>query len=393
MPERWKNSSILKNGIERFETTIVGEFDFSEANRQARGKVNLVRVNRNWIINEEYDIAYQEKLENVFERWVRENIADFKEEERYNYEKEQETALKLKQTDIDLLIERYEEDKENLRKAFEIIGTLDSDIIKMFGQTKDSMLEIIRKSIKGLKHKYWRIAFDKLDPVKKRMTLATRQSIFDRIREFEKLDFNADNIYSIVIWIINNTNFSITEQVCEVFDKMTNKEYIEEYKSNRHWAKGDWKYTQSDWMRDELPDRWKLGLDYRIVLHTYFMKYDKLTIVDDFIIICNNLGFPIQENCEPDYTLHNAKQEFYTTSGELAFTMRYYTGNQNAHLKINKKILIKFNVQVAKIRQWLSTPEAIVDDFDVDLDEAVQLWKSSVNLLGMNDVKMLEMTG
>jgi hypothetical protein len=243
-----------------------------------------------------------------------------------------------------------------------------------------------------LKSKYWRAAFDKLEPVQKRMTRNTRGNIFSNIQEFKTLDFNSDNIYSIVIWIINNCNIGILDQIGEVFDVLTTKEFIEEYKSNRHWVKSDWRHTQSEWKYEKLPSRWKLGLDYRIVVGTIaYQRYgDRHTVVDDFIIICQNLGFHINPHDVPDYELHQSEQKFHTVDGELAFTMRYYTGNKNAHLKINKKLLMKFNIEVAKIRKWMSDPGDVVEEYGVPKDEAARLWNSGLALLGSNDVQMLE---
>jgi hypothetical protein len=277
MPVRWKNQDMITKELERYEATIIGEYDFTDGEREARGRVNLVRVNAPWIKIEGgfakrhcYYDCYQETIENAFERWVREHIADFKEAPKWeDYKEQDQQALALKQTPINQLISDYEHEKENLGAAFKAIGKLKPEIIKLLGQDKKSMLEIIRKSIEGLKSKYWRAAFDKLDPVRNRMTKKTRDRIFHSIQEFNTLDFNADNIYSIVIWIINNANIGILDQIGEVFDDMTSKAYIEAYKSNRHWVKSNWKYTQSDYRRSELPERWKLGLDYRIVLHAY----------------------------------------------------------------------------------------------------------------------------
>jgi hypothetical protein len=222
------------------------------------------------------------------------------------------------------------------------------------------------------------------------MTKKTRDSVFEKIEEFKTMDFNADNIYSIIIWIINNSNIGILDQIGEVFDEMTSKDCIEKYKSNRHWVKSDWRNTSEDWKYKDLPGRWKLGLDYRIVVHTYFQSYDRYSVVDDFIVICRNLGFPITKGHEPDYNLHGTAQDFYTEDGELAFTLRYYTGNKNSHLKINKKLLMKFNVEVAKIRKWMSDPDNVVEEYGVPKDEAVRIWNSGLTLLGTSDVKILE---
>jgi hypothetical protein len=396
MPIRWKNQPEITKELERYEATVVGEYDFSKADRKARGKVNLVRVNAPWVKDEEAHskYRYQQTVENAFDRWVREYIADFEEKADRPWEEEEEQAVDLKKSPIDQLIADYEREKADLGAAFTAIGKLDPEIIKLMGQDKASMMEIIKKSIAGLKSKYWRVAFDKLDPVRTRMTQKTRDEIFRKIREFNLLDFNADNIYSIAVWIINNTNVGILEQIGEVFDGLTSKEFIEEYKSNKHWTKSDWRHTERDWKYKNLPSRWKLGLDYRIVVGTHnyngYSYMGRYTIVDDFIVICQNLGFPISPTYKPDYELHQTEQEFYTFDGELAFTMRYYTGNKNAHLKINKKLLMKFNVEVAKIRKWMSDPDDVAEEYNIPKDEAAMLWNTGLALLGTSDVKMIE---
>jgi hypothetical protein len=392
IPVRWKNEPKITKELERYEATVVGEFDFSKADREARGKVNLVRVNAPWIVDDGDSgrrITYQ-RLEGTFERWVRDNIADFQDKPEKGWEEARAEAIALKKTPIEQLVDDYETEKTNLGAAFKAIGKLPPEIIKIMGQDKKSMLEIIRKSIEGLKSKYWRAAFDKLDPVRKRMTKRTRDRIFNKIEEFKTMDFNADNIYSIIIWIINNANIGILDQIGEVFDELTIKEYIEVYKSNRHWIKSDWRHTDKSWKYEALPPRWKLGLDYRIVLRAYYYSYDRYSVVDDFIVICRNLGFPISASCEPDYTLHSTEQKFYTKDDEIAFTMRFYTGNKNAHLKINKKLLMKFNVEVAKIRKWITNPEDIEEEFDVTKAEAASLWNTGLSLLGSSDIQMLE---
>ena len=398
MPVRWKNQKEITKELERYEATVVDEFDFANADRAARGKVNLVRVNAPWVNAEEikgherdYYDKYQRTLEDAFERFVRENIADFNEKLKLDYEEREDNELALKRTPIDQLIDDYEREREGLGAAFKAIGKLEPEIIALLGQDKKSMLEIIKQSWEGLKTKYWKVAFDKLDPVRKRMTRTTRDNIFSAIEEFKTLDFNADNIYSIAIWLINNANIGILDQIGEVFDKLTTKEYIEGYKSNRHWVKSDWRHTERSWHYEKLPPRWKLGLDYRIVVQAWTSQYDyRYTVVNDFIVICRNLGFPIAAHCVPDYKLHQEEQQFFTEDGELAFTMRYYTGNKNAHLKINKKLLMKFNIEVAKIRKWMSDPDDVVEEFNVPKDEAVRMWNSGLALLGSGDMKMLE---
>jgi hypothetical protein len=52
--------------------------------------------------------------------------------------------------------------------------------------------------------------------------------------------------------------------------------------------------------------------------------------------------------------------------------------------------MLKFNVEVGKLRHWINEPKNIIDEFEVSESEAVKLWQSSnLQLLGNSDVKLL----
>jgi len=51
---------------------------------------------------------------------------------------------------------------------------------------------------------------------------------------------------------------------------------------------------------------------------------------------------------------------------------------------------MKFNIEVAKIRKWMSDPGDVVEEYGVSEQEAAQLWRSPLALVGNADVKMLE---
>lgn len=98
--------------------------------------------------------------------------------------------------------------------------------------------------------------------------------------------------------------------------------------------------------------------------------------------------------CRPTvlYLLGGA-QDFYTTDGELAFTVRIYK-NRNAHLKINQKLMMKFNIEVARLRHWINSHQDIQDEFDVSPVEAYKLWNASnVCRLEASDIKLLGFSG
>jgi hypothetical protein len=379
IPVRWKNNDTIERETRRYDVEVLGEFTFENGDREARGRVNLIRLmpKQKKIGNDYYEL----KMQDAFTRWIDEHIGEFrdkKDEENLDEEK----SLKLRQGDIGDLLENYEFERRNLAEAFKAVGKLPARILQAMNLNRESIHEIIKKDIESLKEYHWRMAFDKLSAVNSRLTKDVRQHMLSDMKEFGELDFNADNIYAIVIWIINHCHMDIPAQVCGMFDKLTDDKVLHAYKSNVHWEKGDWRYNYKD-----RPS--KYWLDYRIVTRSYIDKYAEYSIVDDFIVICKNFGYEISERYRPDYKVWGKLQEFYTQSGELAFTVRIYM-NGNFHLKINKRLMMLFNIEVGKIKKWITSPDDIEDEFDVSEAEASKLWSNSqIRLPGYSDIKLL----
>jgi uncharacterized protein YpmS len=75
---------------------------------------------------------------------------------------------------------------------------------------------------------------------------------------------------------------------------------------------------------------------------------------------------------------------------DIAFECRFYQ-NGNVHLKVNKDLMMKFNIEVARILGWVRDPEDIEDEFEVTRAEAVRYWNTrSLGKIGTADFPMLE---
>jgi hypothetical protein len=394
LPVRWQNQKEIMRELERYEYEILGEYDFSGADRAARAQVNLIRVSQKTIdIDNE---RYERKQDDSFTRWIDENLGKIEDgEKRKSYDDEQ-LALKVKADDISEAVEQYEYEKNNLLIGLKAIPVLPSEVLKALGIDRKSFIETVKKSVEAIKNKYWRYVFDKLQPINSRLTKDTRNKLLGEMDEFKTVDFNTDNIYSIIIWVINNFNKYTNEQIVSMFQKLTKPDYIKAYKSNRHWDKDTWRYAGKD-CKNEFegaegkgkPEKYML--DYRIVTRCYCRyDWDTDTFVDDLIIVFRSLGYDIPEYVHPDFKDKGTEQFFHSRNGEIVFTARYYV-NGNVHLKINQKLMMKFNIEAARILGWVRGPADIQDEFDVTEEEAVHLWKKpSLITLGMSDMKMLE---
>jgi hypothetical protein len=384
LPVRWKETLDRHCGLELYDVKTVGEFDFLNADRPARAKVNLIRVTHRKVkIEDRYGTRFEfgsEDEPDSFERWINETIGTF---EGTPDESENEKTLKLKGSTIEDLIVGFEQEAKALFDLFKSIGNTPFRIIQALNIDRKSILELIRNDIRSLKKRYWRAAFDRLEPIKSRLTSETRNRLLSEMEEFSTLDFNEDNLYSIVVWVIKHFNEYMDEQLLSVFDKLTSQDYIKAYKSNAHWIKDNWRYTGKG-----KPE--KYILDYRLVTQCYKSYQYEASVIDDFIVICRGLGFYISEYRYFDFKALGDEQQFYANDGKIAFTVRLYK-NRNAHMKINKDLMMKFNIEVARLRKWINSHVDIQDEFEVSEKEAIRLWKQpSLARIGRSDIPLLE---
>jgi hypothetical protein len=384
LPIRWKETLDKWCGIGLYDVKSIGDFDFHDADRSARARVNLVRVTHKQVCTEtrygNQTVFGSPDEPDSFERWINETIGTF---EGKPEESEEEKTLKLRGSAIEELITGFEREAQALLDTFKAIGNTPFRVIQALNIDRKSILEIIRQDIKSLKKRYWRVAFDKLEAINSRLTHDTRNRLIAEMKEFDTLDFNEDNLYSIVVWVIKHFNEYTDEQLLSVFDAMTSQDYIRAYKSNVHWIKDNWRYTGKG-----KPEKYRL--DYRLVTRCYkSYRYD-CCVVDDFIVVCRTLGFYTHEHSYLDHQAYGKEQRFYTVEGKLAFAARLYK-NHNAHLKVNKELMMKFNIEVARLRHWINSHADIQDEFDVSEAEAMRLWKKpNLQRIGQTDTPLLE---
>jgi hypothetical protein len=395
IPVRWEQNQEIMLHAKRYDVETLGEYDFLDGDRPARARVNLIRLMKPRRKIEGRYYEPKEDGDDAFDRWIYEHLGKFENPDPETEKKiEHETNLKLKNGTIADLVENYEYEMNSLLEAFKALGKLPVRIVEDLGMNKDKIISQIKENISNLKDKHWRFAFGRLDAINRRLTRETSRKMLNRMNEFRSLDFNEDNIYSVVLWVIKNFNRYTGEQILEVFDALTSQGYIKAYKSNVHWSKDDWRYTKGEGKPD------KYILDYRLVTHCYVPKWgDPDSIITDLMVICECLGYPIPSWEQPDYTQDGSLQEFHTRymgrdrtyqeKKEIAFTARLYLNN-NLHLKINEKIMLKFNIEVARLRHWINGPEDIEREYGVPQEEAIKLWREpGLIKIGQADVLQL----
>jgi hypothetical protein len=398
LPVRWETNKEILYEINRFNYESIGEYDFSHGERSARARVNLIRIRNKTRKYKDYrGFTYTEyATQDPFVRWIEKYIGTFEgvpEKKVYDYEEEKKFLALKRDSDIDQLVDDYSAEMNSLIEGFKAVAHLPARVIKSIGLNRESIIEIIKTNIETLKKHYWRLAFEKLDAVTERLTYKTRNKLLEEMEEFKTLDFNAGNIRSIVIWIIEHHNEYTKEQTVALFENLTEPDYMKAYKSNTHWDKDTWRYSRYNAKYPNgKPEKYML--DYRFVAGSR-AGCGRESIVDDVIVVLRSLGADISRFQKVDATIKQKKQEveFYNHAKQktgTALECRFYE-NGNVHLKVNQALMTKFNVEVARILGWIRGPKDIQAEFEVSEKEAAELWnKPALVMLGHGDIPLLE---
>jgi hypothetical protein len=375
------------------EVSILGTFDFTDGDRSARAVADLVRI----VPNDEND---------TFRSWVEEHIGLFQKNEAVDLDEEEEEErsngtddgykVKSKKGDtVEAMIENYKEDMQNLLTTFKALGAVDWKLIAQLGVKKADVIGKVRSDITSLKSTYWRLVFNHLEEITSRLTYKMRNNILSEIKWFEELDFNDNNVRTIVIWIIENFNKYTKQQMLDVYDKITNFNTVRAYKSNDKWVEGGWRYEKKKPV--------KYALDYRIVVHIgyelYSYRSEWSTTIEpgnplvDLSIVARSLGFDNYGIIYDESRYTTGKKHYCCkkSKGEL-FEYKIYK-NDNVHLKLDKDFLRVLNIEVGKERGWLQRPKDIQDEFDISEEEAIRLFDNGrLSLINTNDQLLIGMT-
>lgn len=356
LPQRWRESEKIKLALQsrkniEYEPLILGEFDFENADRKARAKVDVVfiKLENSWksedaftqFLREEFNLNFDE-LENL-QDWRKQT----EEEEKFNQKCE-----KIEKHDlIKALTNAYNAELFEFNESLKSLNKVNVKLLAILDIKKDKLVEGIRKTLKELKGKYWNVLFNELDSIRSRITSPYREILSSQVARDANLDFTPENIYTILIWLIRNANIYIERSFLDLFDRLSRGGNAMKYKSNERFLVDSWRYN-----KDEIA-KTPHKLDYRIVISYGANDYE---IVDMIRAIANNLGyksnFSAQLDC-PRYSsniafVESTQGEIYTDKGEILLEYKAYK-NKNVHIKFNKDFLGELNLAVGKIRQWI----------------------------------------
>jgi len=390
IPQRWKDNKELMKSIEKRSKNynVLHSSDFLNAERQARAKIDIVRID----FNREY---------NAFEEWFDTHFKINAEKHNgYEYRSEQkkreavrEQALVKGKNIIESLVELYQEELTKLLNNYKSLENLDSDILKELNINLSNLKEGLRTKIEGLKNLYWKELFDNLDKITKRLTSGSRDKLLSVLNRNTNIDFSASNIYSVVIWALKNANNYIDEQLKELYFEMSEKDNIKNYKSNKKLVEDGWRYSKKE--------QTHYTLDYRLVFQrgTCFSsdswRYDypkglhKTThaFLNDIITVADNLGFIGVDSSYKFQWVAGVENIFKYADGKEFMRVRAFK-NGNIHCKINQEFMKKFNIEAARLNKWVKDVSECAEELEIPENEVRELYASNKKIETKN-IKLL----
>lgn len=404
IPDRWNESRGLMQCIKKREGEyeIIGSFDFLDAERKARAKVDLICVSTG--SHERYKSMNNQKVD-PFELWFDEMFAINAQQSNYDFRDTSATSKDkfqmIKKENLIFELELlYNNDMQKLLNIYKQLEHIDYDLLQEMEVSIRGLKEGLKLKIKGLKNTYWKELFDNLESITDRLTSASREKMMNKLMSHTSIDFTADNVYQVLMWTIKNANKYFDDQLLEVYEELTEPENVKMYKSNQHFVGSKWRY---EFIRNVS----RYSLDYRFIKpHFYALQKDIYgsydypqglhkhahDTINDVFTIAKNLGFSVTEKSTDKKWSSGVQNDFYHLKSEgdteLFASIRAYK-NGNLHFKLNQEFMKKFNIEAGRLNGWIKSPEEAVSEMaDVTIKDAIRFYGKNLQI-GKSDIKMI----
>lgn len=414
IPQRWKENQETMNLLEFYKTgyDILGSFDFLEAERKARAKIDVVRFYKKRYYSCWQDKYYRKDNQKDFDQDAFDGFfaktfnietkkieSDYERENRINKQKQDKITGALATQEgskAQILVNLYQEEYQTLINHLNLIMQLDENVLETFGFSVEKVKEGLKSQISGMKYRYWRRVLDEMSEITDRLTHESRESLMSDFKELQCLDFTIENIYSLILWVIKNANKYYNDQLISFFKKLSDEQNVKPYKSNQRLFEKDGYYWNSK-------KKTHYVLDYRIIMSYMFRtgwsgqletNMETERTLQDIRTIANNLGFETLDYGWTDYPeLWGEKKYIYNKVGEKPFMEYKVYKNRNMHVKFNQEFTKALNLTVSRLLGWIRTVDDVKREFPENMTKGIEkyfninmsisLENSGVKLLGV----------
>lgn len=385
IPDRWEKSERISFALKEreFKKTILGSFDFLNAERKARAKVHLVKFEESCKTKDAFDFWFDK----TFSINCNQNSSRV-----YESDKIESVEKELVQSEdfVSQIVSFYNKDMEKLFSNYKALESLDYQILKELSVDVKSLKDALKEKIKGLKNVYWNLLFKRYTKITERLTCDTRKKLLEKVYRNTNIDFTEKNIMTVTLWVIKNANNYFESQLKDYFLKMSNPDSIVRYKSNKRYNDDDWKYAKEEFKRSYGCDKKRVNnyaLDYRIVYEGYsnfdrdWLTESAFELLRDTVVIAKNLGFKFEENLFSDCRTEKAfkNKDILYKDGTVFCNVKLYQ-NGNKHFKFDEKFMKKMNVEVSRLNGWIQSKEEAKSELGLNDDEISEMWNKNLKL-------------
>ncbi len=400
IPQRWERSSLIarETDTRKLKPKILGTFDFEDAeDRTARAKVHLLRIpipdGERWI---------KDHPEDPFVRFFNETFTFPADEEATPFEQQVEQAQVVHRLNfIEALCHLYDMRMAELQANYQAVCSLSADILKEFEISRASLIESLRQKLATAKKEYWQRLFDGMEEINSRLTTSSRKKIIELMQSRTGIEFNRDNAYAVVLWVIKNANSYFDAQLIETYEQLVDGANVDNYVSNQRVFQ--WNRFRYDKAQDAAYTHYRLKVGHRMVIHRCggidcgyrgrALSERSRNLLSDLCVLAHNLGFEgtrhdAQQYAPPGY----AHQTRVTDSTPFVIRYRAAEGkweslirtrafeNGNLHLQFHPDFIHALNVQHGKLKGWLRNDAEAADELQIPADVARKFFKPGFRL-------------
>ena len=401
VPERWQRSEVLGRELKarRLEPSILGRFDFESAeDRTARAKVHLLKIrlkdSERWVKDDPAD---------PFVRFFHETFTFPEEGEAKPFaERIEEMQVVHRVNFIEALCLLYDARMAELQRNYQAVVELTPDILKEFEISRPGLIESLRQKLATAKKEYWQRLFDGMSEINRRLTASSRKRIVELMQSRTGIEFNRDNAYAIVLWVIRHANGYFDRQLVETFEAMVEAANVENYVSNQRVFR--WNRFRYDEARDERSTHFRLKVGPRIVLQhcggleNGYSEYSRgLTrnaadFLCNLIVVARNLGFEVIDEGPREHEWKDSDARVIRfrkgEKVESLYRVRAFF-NRNLHLQFHPDFVHALNVQHGKLRGWLRDDADAADELEISRELAAQHFRPAFRLTGLSSLPAL----
>lgn len=408
IPTRWKDSALIQQAIERrsADVSVVGEFNFSNADRQARAVVNVLIVS----LGHQRGSMFVEAFDAWFDQHFELDISRGNKVERATKEKTEKKTTAQKAYEltpsagdlVQALEALYVKELTELLSSYQKLSTIDGELLRQLGVSYSEICGALNSKISGLKNLYWNELFSNLTRVTDKLTNKTRKVMLERLQKHSGVDFTYSNVIAVVEWAVKNANQHYDDQLIEVFERLVSRSNVKQYKSNQKvWGDNLWRYGRVP----EGLDRFSLEL--RLVIENCGGIYEGqwsfeskrglteycVDFLNDLRTICSNLGYSIEDkNSVMDHEWRSNKSVTFLCDKDgveqTLFECKAFK-NSNVHIRFHPEVILRLNVEYGRLKGWIRSPQEAADEMQIDPKDAAGAFKTNTKLLPSNSLKML----